>query len=184
MPGEFYIEGKKEKIDISQLVLGLTELEGKLESLATPVDFWSMADDVIDLPAAPASVNLPDVVVSGLPTGITLVRVVAVLKVRAIENTNAGGINAINGVQAIRVKKSTGTWGIDDIASITLPDNLWTTAASTREMGDLMIGGNDVKSEVDGEGTYNFRFENARVDLDYLRLNDVMIGLRFYMRAQ
>ena len=33
MPGEFYIEGKKEKVDISQLVAGLAELEDKLESL-------------------------------------------------------------------------------------------------------------------------------------------------------
>jgi len=33
MPGEFYIEGKKEKVDISQLVTGLAELEDKLESL-------------------------------------------------------------------------------------------------------------------------------------------------------
>jgi hypothetical protein len=184
MPGEFYVEGKKEKIDISQLVLGIAELEGKLESLATPVDFWSMADDVIDLPAAVTNINLPDVVVSGLPAGISLVRVVAILKVRAIENTNAGGPNAINGVQAVRVKKSAGTWGVDDVAAISLPDNLWTIGPSTREAGDLMIGSNDVKSAVDAEGTYNFRFENARVDLNYLRLNDVMIGLRFYIRVE
>ena len=184
MPGEFYIEGKKEKVDISQILAGQAELEQKLKSLATPVDFWSVPDNVIDLPAIPAHVNLPDVVVSELPTGIALARAVAILKVRAIENTNAGGPNAINGAQSIRVKKSTGAWGVDDVAAINLPDNLWMTAASARESGDLVIGSNDVKSEVDGPNTYNFRFENARVDLDYLRLNDVMVGLRFYIRAQ
>jgi hypothetical protein len=41
-----------------------------------------------------------------------------------------------------------------------------------------------VKSQVDEEGIYNFRFENAQVDLDYLRLNDVLIGLRFYFVAK
>ena len=150
----------------------------------TRMDFWSDHDDVIDLgPGESADVNLPDVVVSGLPTGISLLRVVAMLKARAIENTSASGANAISGAQAIRVKKSTGTWGVDDVAAIDLPDNLWTVAASTREAGDVLIGDNDVKSEVDGNGTYNLRFEDQVVDYDVLRLNDVMAGLRFVFTA-
>jgi hypothetical protein len=48
----------------------------------------------------------------------------------------------------------------------------------------LLIGSSDVKSQVDSSGTYNFRFEQARVDLNYLRLNDVMVGLRFYMKVE
>jgi len=31
MPGEFYIEGKKEKVDLSQILAGQAELEGKLD---------------------------------------------------------------------------------------------------------------------------------------------------------
>ncbi len=73
------------------------------------IDFWSDTVHVIDLPAVAADVDLPDVVVAGIPSG-TLARVVGVLKVRALENINSGGPNAINGVQAIRIKKSTGTW--------------------------------------------------------------------------
>ena len=183
MPGEFYVEGKQEKTDLSQLIAGLTGLEAKVESLATPVDFWSTVDDVIDLPAAATDVGLPDVAVGELPAGAMVARVVAILKVRAIENTNAGGPNAINGIQAIRVKKSTGSWGIHDIAAIDLPDNLWRVAASTREMGDILIGSIDLKPVANGPGAYNFRFEDARADLDYLRLNDVMVGMRFYLRA-
>ncbi len=183
MPGEFYVEGKAEKTDLSQLIAGLTELKAKVESLATPVDFWSTVDDMIDLPAGAADVSLPDVMVGDLPTGTVVARVVAIVKVRAIDNTNAGGFNAINGAQSIRIKKSTGSWGIHDIAAIGLPDNLWRVAASTREMGDLLIGSIDLKSVASGLGTYNFRFEDARADLDYLRLNDVMVGLRFYLRA-
>lgn len=144
------------------------------------LDFWSDIDDEIDLPAAAADTDLPDVVVSGLPSGISLVRVVAILKVRAIENTSATGANAIKGAQAIRVKKSTSTWGTDDVVAINLPDNLWTVAASTRESGDVLIGDNDVKATVDGDGTYNLRFEDALVDYASLRLNDVLVGLRFF----
>jgi len=184
MPGEFYVENKKEKVDISQILVAVAGLEQKLKSLAAPIDFWSAPDDVIDLPAIATHINLPDVVVSELPSQVEPFRVVTILKVRAIENTSPGGSNAINGAQVIRVKKSTGIWGVNDIVAISLPDNLWTIAASIREMGDLVMGHDDVKSKVDGPGTYNFRFENARVDLDYLRLNDVMVGLRFYTKAE
>ena len=147
----------------------------------SPLDFWSDIDDVIDLQhdLGAQDTDLPNVVVSGLPDGIELVRVVAVLKVRAIENTSASGANAISGAQVIQVRKSAGTW----VTAINLPNNLWTVAASTRESGDVLVGDNDVKSEVDGDGTYNLRFHDALVDYDNLRLNDVMIGLRFYYKT-
>jgi len=141
--------------------------------------FWSDLDDVIDLPAVTADTPLPSIVVSGLPSGLTLERVDVIIKVRAIENTNAGGPNAINGAQNIQVRKGVGVWA----NAINLPDNLWTVAASTREAGDVLIGDNDVKATVDGDGTYNFQFDEALVDLASLRLNDVMIGLRFFFSA-
>ena len=145
----------------------------------TMMAFWSDLDDVIDLPALAADTALPSVVVSGLPTGLTLERVDVILKVRAIENTNAGGPNAINGAQNIQVRKAAGAW----VNAINLPDNLWTVALSTRESGDVLIGDNDVKATVDGDGTYNFQFDEALVDLASLRLNDVMVGLRFFFSA-
>ena len=140
------------------------------------MDFWSDIDDVIDLPAAAADTALPSVVVSGVPSHAKLQRVVALLKVRAIENTNAGGANAINGAQNIQVRKAAGAW----VAAINLGNNQWTVAASTRESGDVLIGDNDLKATVDGDGTYNFQFASAAVDLASLRLNDVIVGLRFF----
>jgi len=157
-------------------------LEAKLDRMKSPMIFLSVIDDVIDLPAAAADTNLPDVVISGLPAGATLDKVLVFLIVRAIENTNAGGSNAIEGAQNIRIKKSTGAWGVDDIIAIPLTDNMWTVAASTREFGDV-IGGDDahdVKSEVDGNATYNLRFEDANVDFDFLRLNDVQVLIKVW----
>ncbi|KKK63373.1 hypothetical protein LCGC14_2994960 [marine sediment metagenome] len=110
------------------------------------------------------------------PEGFTLDRAIAMLKVRAIENTNAGGPNAINGAQNIQVRKAAGAW----VAAINLGNNQWTVAASTRESGDVLIGDNDLKATVDGDGTYNFQFAGAAVDLASLRLNDVLVGLRFF----
>ncbi|KKK64346.1 hypothetical protein LCGC14_2985120 [marine sediment metagenome] len=161
-------------------------IEAEIQKAVTWLDFWSDSADVIDLGTPAADVNLPDVVVSGLPAGVAMVRVVAILKVRAIENTSSSGANAISGAQAIRVMKSTGAWGADDLAAINLADNLWTVAASTREGGDVLIGDNDVKGEVDGDATYNFRSEETnRGDAisalaDNLELYDVQVGLRVY----
>jgi len=140
------------------------------------MDFWSDVDDVIDLPAVAAPAALPSVVVSGVPSDAKLERVVAMLKVRAIENTNAGGTNAIKGAQNIQVQKGAGAW----VTAINLADNQWLVATSTRESGDVLIGDNDVKATVDGDGTYNFRLPSALVDLAFLRLNDVIVGLRFF----
>lgn len=151
-------------------------VETKLNTKVSPMDFWSDLDDVIDLPVGPTDTALPSVVVSGLPAGVTLDRVVAILKVRAIENTNAGGPNAIDGAQVIQVQKGAGAWA----TAINLADNQWTVAASTREAGDVLIGDNDIKATVDGDATYNFQFDAAAVDLASLRLNDVIVGLRFY----
>jgi len=160
----------------------LDDLEAKLDKGMHCMTFLSVIDDVIDLPAAAADTNLPDVVISGIPAGATLDKVLVFLIVRAIENTNAGGSNAIEGAQNIRIKKSTGAWGVDDIIAIALTDNMWSVAASTREFGDV-IGGDDahdVKSEVDGNATYNLRFEDANVDLDFLRLNDVQVLIKVW----
>lgn len=142
------------------------------------LDFWSFTDDEIDLPAVAADVALPSVVVSGLPAGAFLDRVVAMLKVRAIENTNAGGPNAISGAQNIQVRKVGGAW----LNAIYLQNNQWTVAASTREFGDVVVGDNNLKTNVDEDDAYNFQFHNALVDLASLRLNDVLVGLRFYYR--
>lgn len=157
-----------------------SDIDAQLIRKVSCMTFWSDVDDSISLPAVAADTNLPDIVINGIPSGSTLVRVVVVLVIRAIENTSASGANAINGAQNIRVKKSTGAWGTDDVIALNLADNQWTVAASTREYGDVKIGDNDVKTEVDGDATYNLRFEDALVDYANLQLNDVQVGLRVW----
>jgi len=168
--------GKEISDQVDQLPADPASLEAINRKYAM-MTFWSAVDDVIDLTQAASDDALPDVVVSGLPVGYTIVRVRLTLKVRAIQNTSAGGANAINGACNIRVKKAAGTWGVDDIAALGLVNNLWTIAASTREGGDVILGSVDVKSEVDEEATYNLRIEDCAVDYDNLRLNDVQVGL-------
>lgn len=146
-------------------------------------DFWSDVDDVIDLPAAAADTALPDIVVAGLPTGIVVTRAVLIAKVRAIENTNSGGANAVKAAQVIEIKKSTQAW-VDAITAINMADNMWTMAASAREAGDVVVGDNDIKATVDGNATYNVQWADALVDLASLRLNDVQVGLRIFWEVE
>lgn len=165
---------------LSALEVLVDDLETKSDRKVSCMTFWSDVDDEILLPSSVADTNLPDVVVAGLPAGVTLVRAVVILIVRAIENTSATGANAIDGAQAIRVMKSGGSWGSDDVAAINLADNMWIVAASTREFGDVIVGDNDVKGEVDENATYNLRFEDALVDYTNLKLNDIKVGIRIW----
>ena len=121
---------------------------------------------------AAADVNLPNVV---LPNIAGTVKAVYVgVKFRMLDNTSAGS-NGLTGAYNVRIKKSTGSWGTDDVAAINLVDNQWLIAtATTREGGDVVIGDNDVAGEVDAfNATYNLRFEDTAVDGASLVLCDV-----------
>jgi len=146
------------------------------------MEFWSTTEEVLDLPAAPTDINCPDIVVSEIPSGSSLLKVLGMVQFRKISNLNAGGNNAIQGAQNIRIKKSTGAWGADDVVFFPLVDNQWDLAASTSEGGGIFIAddGSDCKSEVDGNATYNVRFEDAKVDLDTLTLYDMKVGLKIW----
>lgn len=146
-------------------------------------DFWSDVEEQIDLPAVAADIDLPDIEVSGLPIGGTFTRVVLILKTRTIENTNAGGTNGVNGAQTIKVKESGQAWGAA-ITAIDMVDDMWAVAAAVREAGDVVIGDNDIKAIVNGNGTYNIRWVSALVDLANLRLNDVQVGFRMFWEVE
>jgi hypothetical protein len=148
------------------------------------MDFWSDVTAKISIDGTAADLDFPSVVVSGLPASITLVRVVAMLKYSHRKDTSAADNYIDVASKTIRVKKSTGSWGTDDVVAIDMPiDSLYTTK-STKEGGDLIIGDNDVKSEVDGDATYNFRtVQTTRADAisalaDHLELYDVQMGVR------
>jgi hypothetical protein len=148
------------------------------------MDFWSDVTAKISIDGAAADLDFGDVVVAGLPASCTLVRVVAMLKYAARKDTSAADNYIDVASKTIRVKKSTGSWGTDDVVAIDMPINSLYTTKSTKEGGDLVIGDNDVKSEVDGSATYNFRTEQTnRTDAisalaDHLELYDVQMGLR------
>ncbi|RJS70660.1 hypothetical protein CW696_05545 [ANME-2 cluster archaeon] len=147
------------------------------------MEFWGDVDDIITLTTTTTNVDLPNIVVADIPSGATINRVIGMIRMRALNNT-AAVVNAINGAAVVNVKKSTGTWGVDDVALMNIPDNIWNTAASTKEGGMLIEGDNDAASEVDANATYNLRFNgNIFVDANNLELIDVAAGLKVYFTA-
>jgi len=142
------------------------------------MDFWSDIVEELQLTGTLQS-NLAltgaDVVIAGIPAGATLVRVVVMFMCRAIENTNATA-NKLYGAQNIEVNFEAGAF----VDAINLADNLFGVAGSTREMGTVIVGDNDVKATVTGNGTCTFRIDSAKADLNYLNFNDYQVGVRVY----
>jgi hypothetical protein len=158
-------------------------IKGGLSEVVSMMEFWGDVDNVITLTTATTNMDLPSVVVADIPAGATIIRVVGMVRMRALNNTNVA-TNAINGANTIKVKKSTGAWGVDDVDLINITDNIWSTAASTKEGGMLIEGDNDAASEVDANATYNIRFNgNIFVDGNNLELIDVVAGLKVYFTA-
>jgi len=164
--------------------------EAKQDTIITDVgrqvsmmEFWGDVDDIITLTTTTTNVDLPNIVVADIPSGATIIRVIGMIRMRALNNI-AAVVNAINGAAAMHIKKLTGTWGVDDVVLMNIPDNIWSTSASTKEGGMLIEGNIDVASVVDGNGTYNLRFNgNIFVDANNLELIDVDVGLKVYFTA-
>jgi hypothetical protein len=58
MPGEFYIEGKQAKVDLSQIVASLAGLFARIETLQTRIDMMqAQIDKLAGLPPLTGSVN-------------------------------------------------------------------------------------------------------------------------------
>ena len=147
----------------------------------------------VAIPAVAADLDFSDIVFPSdfLPSGADIDAVYLILRWRKqVESSTAA--NAIKGAsKTIRVKKSTGSWGTDDVVAITFADNQLATVGSATEDGDYIVGASDISSEVDDcDGvTYNVRSENTNradsmiVDGASLTLYDVYTGLMVHYRA-
>jgi len=139
---------------------------------------WSTLDNEIIITSTVTDKDFPNVIVNDvIPEDAVVVRAEVLIKFRMLENTANDGVNFISGSQTIRVKKSTGTWGADDMVAINLPNESWELASSTRERGDIIFGGIDVKSVVDSNGTYNIKLSGSQSTRNNLELRDVQSGI-------
>jgi len=167
------------------------QVSGIVDGQALFKDQWCETPKAsIAITNAAADKDFSDVVfpTGFLPTGATIQAVYLMLHWRKQVDSSSGA-NAINGSsKVIRVKKSGGAWGTDDVVGITFADNSLATDADATEGGTMIIGSHDIDSEVDDvdNETYNIRSEQTNradalvVDGDALTLHDVFTGLRVY----
>ena len=179
MPGEFYIEGKQEKVDLNEIRNIILEIQAGIAGI---VDFWGEPIEEVQVNATGITVPLPDIAIQGLPASASIMRAVAMLKFRMIENTNAAA-NRLNGgsvagtSQVIQVRQgTTGNW-FDAVGFV---DGQFGLEGQTREGGDVCIGSMDVSGTVAGNGIIGIRWLLARANADYLNFNDVQAGIRIW----
>lgn len=136
--------------------------------------FWCTGSTAsITVNNAATDVALLSVTISGLPSYANIERVRAMFKYRKVENTNAGD-NKLNGAQEIQVKETAaGSW----TDAINFLDDDIKVDGSITDGGDVVIGSIDVKAEVDGNGTYDFQWDESSSDLDSLLFYSVQVGL-------
>jgi len=161
---------------IERILAGVSRVEARGLFL---VDYWSVSQLTVVLPAGAANQALPDVVVGDLPTGITIVKATALIKFRSL--TNTGAANKLSGVQHIQVQKG-GAGGYADAISL-IDDMLTIAAAAVDAPGDVIMGDHNIVAKVTANDTYNFQWTNALADVANLTLNDVQTGLRIWYRS-
>jgi len=180
MPGEFYIEGKAEKLDITQLV----EI---CKKQLLPIDFWSEPQEEVQIDGTGITVSLPAITIDGLPSGVVIDRAVAMLKFRMVENADAAANNLDGDTlpdmsQVIQIREiSFGIWA----DAIHFVDGQFGIEGETREGGDVCIGSINIagQSKVNGNGIYEFQWLLAKAVSDFLVFNDVQVGIRVWYRS-
>ncbi len=141
---------------------------------------WSAYAAQIVLTNGAGDKALPSLTIVNLPTGATIVYALPFLKFANKENTNAA-VNSVSGAQNIQVEKAVGgAW----ITGIAFGGGEYSTPASTREGGDVMMGTNDVSAQVPANGAVmSFKWTSGVAAQNNLNFNDVQVGLRIWYRV-
>ena len=169
--------GYLDELSAANIPDDIDELKSSKDRQLFMMDFWSVPQEEVVVPAGAADLGLPDVVIAGLPAGAAIVRAVAMFKFRIVENINAAA-NKLAGAQEIQVDDSAVTGWIDAINFI---DDMFSIAAGPlRESGDVIIGAIDIAARVDGNDTYSFQWDEAVADLATINFNDVQTGIRIW----
>lgn len=153
----------------------------RLNAVRVSLSYYSIFQVDAALAEVASDVALPNVVVANFPAGETVHAAYMVFTPRMIDNTQVVvATNHIDGNQYIKVKDSAGAWGVNDINAMLLTDGLFDMRKNTIEPGAPFVGEIDISSVVDGNGTYNFRFEDGKAVSDFLEFNDVKVGIILY----
>jgi len=172
---------------VSDAKAGMAYLKQLVTQNVSCMIFPSAPDDIIVIDSTASDIDFPSVVVAGLPTGATILRVDVFVSIGAIFDTSAAENQIKTGTtDELRVKLAAGAWGTDDVQALVFPALGLQVDADAYRGGTVLFGGVDVKSEVTGNGTYNFRSEETEASKgvestgDSLELLDVQTFIRIW----
>jgi hypothetical protein len=164
--------------------------EKRPKDAVSGIAFPSLASTgfIVVLPAVAADLDFPSVVVPALPSGFQIWRADYAMVVGSLFDTS-GAENQVNQAsKTIRVMKQGGSWGTDDMVAMTFGNNSLQCPADLYRGGAALFGATDIKSVVDGAGTYLFRSEQTNrgqgvtVTGASLELLDVVSIIRMWLR--
>ena len=127
--------------------------------------FPSASLAIVVIPGTGADLAFPDVVVAGLPSGITIAKADLVLVIGGLFDTSS----AENQIKAattdqIFVKKAADAWSDGSpkvIAALTFTALGLQVDADAYRGGPVLFGATDIKGVVTVDGTYNFRSDET-----------------------
>jgi hypothetical protein len=153
----------------------------KIGRAVCSMEFWSLpGKNDMQVTNVSEDRNFKNIVVAGLPAGITLLRVQFLLNVPVFSNIGAGA-NRIDQNEKIRVKKSTGTWDVDDLDGISFVNyDLYFGQVSVNPIPLFLNGDADIKAEVDENATYNVQWEDSKSAIDGFYLMSAQVGLKIW----
>lgn len=147
-------------------------------------DYWAVECAPFAITSTAADKDLDSVYIGATPSGYEIRRVNLLWQIVTMEtSTTATFVRLTNVAQPIRVKKSDGTWDVDDVNGQAMEAGLQISRYTKPASTPIMIGGLDISSEVDeGAVYYNLQLENADADASYTGFADVVVrcGLRVY----
>jgi hypothetical protein len=180
------------KTDITQIQNDIVQVQNDVSQVVVSsakqllsMDFWSAPQEKVRINAAGITVSLPQVTVEGLPSGATVLRAIAMLKFRMVENTNAAANNLDGGTvadtsQVIQARDdSPGVW-VDAVPFI---DGQFGLEGEVREGGDVCIGSINIAGIVVGNDGYEFQWLLGKAVSDFLDFDDVQAGIRVWYSA-
>ncbi len=153
-------------------IKSLTRVLSKLDKILIPMDFWSIPQKSVVIPAGALTQPLPDVIVADLPG--TVVKATAMFMFRMLDN--AGAANKLTNDQFIQIQKGAGAF----VNAISLVADQFGIAEATREGGTLVVGGLNVNTTVDADATYGFQWKDAVADVAGLTFTDLQVGIRVW----
>lgn len=156
----------------------IRDILARITRQSASMDFWSPVTAEVLVDTAHADVDLGDVTVAGIPTGSTIIRVIAMFKFRAVENDN-GAANSLDGAQEIQVQKAAEGWN-DAINFVDTQCSLPLTSGQLG--GDVFFGYTNLSAICTGNDTYHAMWDEPLAHLDHIYFRDVQWGLRFWYR--